>query len=183
MSTDRLACTPTLMDSATFDGVYNANNDDETSNVAAHQHQLMINEALTHLIGSAVGGVVLAAAIRHRQIDDDHLLPKLPRAFYGRNYTAREAFTRALISNENSRKLYQLTRMTLPAFEVLLAWLTDQSLVCNSKGALAVQKLVIFLIISGQGSFYRAVAYQFSHSCSTISTYYHEILSGLVKLH
>lgn len=150
------------------------------ANEAARTHQHQFIEAVAQVAFGLISSAAIAAS-RHA-VDVEHaLMQSLSRSFHGRDYASGEALTRRIISED--KKLHHLTRMHVPAFEALLAWMIDRSLLCNSRGASAAQKLIIFLIISGQGSFYRAIAFQFHHACSSISKYFHEVLSALVVLH
>lgn len=94
---------------------------------------------------------------------------------YGKTYTQRLL--------EDPVRLHEVSRLHKDAFLKLAAWLRDHGHVVGGRLCSVEQKLLIFLMIVGQGAFYRGTGSTLRHSISTISRVFHEVLPGLCELH
>jgi hypothetical protein len=110
--------------------------------------------------------IVLIASLVHYH--DAHFV-KSPRNGVS---ISGETYLQELLRHGHATRIYNLLRMPLHTFNDLCIWLqanTDLQDSCKKSGVSTVEKLAIFLVITGHGWSYRDVEERFQHSLETIS--------------
>jgi hypothetical protein len=76
-----------------------------------------------------------------------------------------------------------MTRLSIPQFLCLEAWLVANTNITSSEVISVGQKLLIFLNICGPGATFRQIAEHTAHSLATISRIFEEMLHAMKLLH